>query len=220
MDVNNSGKNPQSPNDTSSKYQDILDQYSKQITTVPDSEAEPEVQTITDSDNVLKIVNSGSDIILPPPSPVSLPTAIIPPRDNTVSVLPPNPVVVQPSAIPAPATINTTVHPGNIEPPATNIAAKGSNFFKVLFYVSLLIFLAVASALAFSFVGGSKNGSNSVNPVPTIVEPTSVPEVESFCYLNDNKYKLNESFPSADGCNTCSCGLDGTISCTEKACNE
>jgi hypothetical protein len=75
--------------------------------------------------------------------------------------------------------------------------------------------------LAISFINSPKTATDSTNPsVPADVGPTSTPGVESFCYLNDNKYKLNESFPSADGCNTCSCGLDGTISCTEKACNE
>ena len=31
-------------------------------------------------------------------------------------------------------------------------------------------------------------------------------------------YKTGESFPSMDKCNTCSCGDDGSIRCTEMAC--
>jgi hypothetical protein len=31
-------------------------------------------------------------------------------------------------------------------------------------------------------------------------------------------HAVGESFPSADGCNTCSCGADGTVACTTRAC--
>jgi hypothetical protein len=33
-----------------------------------------------------------------------------------------------------------------------------------------------------------------------------------------NGHAAGESFPSADGCNTCSCGADGTVACTTRAC--
>jgi hypothetical protein len=179
MDSNNSSQDTSDPNDTSSKYQDILDQYSKQVTKSPDTEEETEDQPIINPDEVLKTVTPEPTPVSPPPEPISLLMENQPP------------------------------------------VVKESQFFKILFYFSILTFLTVASILAFSFINGSQTGNNSVNPaIPTTAEPTNTPESESFCYLNDNKYKLNESFPSADGCNTCTCGLDGTIVCTEKACNE
>jgi len=178
MDTNNSAPNTPSSDETSSNYQNILDQYSKQITITPEAETESDNQVVIDPNVALKTITPEPIPTLSPPT-VSLPTVA-----------------------PIPST-------------------KESNLFKILFFISLLIFLGVASALALSFVSNSKIGADSVNPVnPTVAEPTNPPETETFCYLNDNKYKLDETFPSADGCNTCTCSLDGTIACTEKACNE
>jgi hypothetical protein len=38
------------------------------------------------------------------------------------------------------------------------------------------------------------------------------------CMYNGKLYKTGESFPDADGCNTCSCSADGLVACTLKAC--
>ncbi|GEM_PF-537613 len=38
--------------------------------------------------------------------------------------------------------------------------------------------------------------------------------------VDGKEYKVGETFPAADGCNTCTCGKDGSISCTEKACSK
>ena len=38
------------------------------------------------------------------------------------------------------------------------------------------------------------------------------------CMYHGKSYKTGESFPSMDKCNTCSCGDDGSIICTEMAC--
>src|SRR5687768_15952435 len=38
------------------------------------------------------------------------------------------------------------------------------------------------------------------------------------CQVNGKGYALNEQFPASDGCNTCTCLIDGTAACTEKAC--
>lgn len=38
------------------------------------------------------------------------------------------------------------------------------------------------------------------------------------CTYNGASYGVGASFPSSDGCNTCSCGADGAIACTELAC--
>lgn len=38
------------------------------------------------------------------------------------------------------------------------------------------------------------------------------------CLYDNKPYPLGASFPSADGCNTCSCTAGGMIACTERAC--
>lgn len=38
------------------------------------------------------------------------------------------------------------------------------------------------------------------------------------CDYNGQIYKAGESFPSSDGCNTCSCTKGGLVACTERAC--
>lgn len=174
MDLNNSNQSPTVPDNTSLKYQDILDQYSKQITTASDEETEPEIHT--------------------PLPPVAVSSSVLPIHS------PSSPVVLSPD-------------------PPTATSVEGLNFFKILFFISLLVFLIVVSILAISFINDSKTTTNSISSnVPVSPEPTNAQEVQTFCYLNDNKYNLNDTFPSTDGCNTCTCGLDGTIACTEKTC--
>jgi hypothetical protein len=38
------------------------------------------------------------------------------------------------------------------------------------------------------------------------------------CTSGGTTYQPGDTFPSPDGCNTCTCGSDGNIGCTEKAC--
>jgi len=38
------------------------------------------------------------------------------------------------------------------------------------------------------------------------------------CSYEGQTYQPGDSFPASDGCNTCSCGADGTVACTLKAC--
>ena len=38
------------------------------------------------------------------------------------------------------------------------------------------------------------------------------------CNVDGLDYEPGESFPSSDGCNTCFCGEDGLVGCTERAC--
>ncbi|MBR9700323.1 hypothetical protein GOV11_00470 [Candidatus Woesearchaeota archaeon] len=41
---------------------------------------------------------------------------------------------------------------------------------------------------------------------------------KKYCIFEERTYRSGESFPAPDGCNTCYCGVDGTVGCTEKAC--
>ena len=92
---------------------------------------------------------------------------------------------------------------------------KTSSFLKVIFTLSLLIFIAVAVGLAY-FVF---NPSQKTNP-EIKTTPTSVPVQSNItCELNGFIYSLDQSFLSADGCNTCTCVSANNITCTEKDCN-
>lgn len=44
-------------------------------------------------------------------------------------------------------------------------------------------------------------------------------EPKAVCTYGDAQYQQGESFPAKDGCNTCTCGKDGMVQCTEMACN-
>lgn len=93
---------------------------------------------------------------------------------------------------------------------------KNNPFFKTLFFLSLLLFFGVAAAIAY-FVLINPNPKD-VN-VKTLTTPTITPtETNVICELNGFNYKQGDSFPSADGCNTCTCVSTDNIVCTEKAC--
>lgn len=38
------------------------------------------------------------------------------------------------------------------------------------------------------------------------------------CTYHGKAYKVGESFPSIDKCNTCACDADGSVPCTERFC--
>jgi len=91
--------------------------------------------------------------------------------------------------------------------------AATSTFIKILFYFSLLIFLAVIAAVANSFIKNQRTpATSSPTPIPTETQPAVI------CELNEMTYQVNESFPAADGCNTCACQSDQLIICTQIAC--
>lgn len=72
--------------------------------------------------------------------------------------------------------------------------------------ISLMIFFAAGYAAA-------------VITGPVSRKDTQPPMVKDCAY--DNKiYKSGASFTSSDGCNSCSCGKDGQISCTAMACED
>ena len=54
--------------------------------------------------------------------------------------------------------------------------------------------------------------------VPTEDAPVKDTVGGGGCTVDGTDYAAGESFPSADGCNTCSCGSDGQVACTLKAC--
>ncbi len=65
--------------------------------------------------------------------------------------------------------------------------------------------LALAAALPFAALAGCESDVNGGGGDET-------------CELDGQTYQAGESFPSPDGCNTCSCMDDGSIACTLMAC--
>jgi hypothetical protein len=97
-----------------------------------------------------------------------------------------------------------------------------TNIFKYIFFASLIIFLVVYSVLAFTLIkkptiDTTITTTSATLPIsPVMLSPTSVPT--QVCALNDKNYEVGESFTATDGCNTCTCSADLSISCTEKVC--
>lgn len=179
--------------DLSKQYQDILDHYSKEL-------SETKTNTPTEKVNT-------------PAQPPVLPQSSAPSEPITPTE--------QSAAFPEPiAPIEQSVVPP--EPPPV-VATSSNNFFKYLFFISLIIFLGVFGAVVYTLIKGIGNPSSiSVPSITSSLSPTPAAtnnNSSSICSLNDRQYQVGESFAAADGCNTCSCGADLTITCTQKACD-
>lgn len=98
--------------------------------------------------------------------------------------------------------------------------SSGTGFFKVLFFISLLIFLGVSGILAYSILNNSKkdNSSTNKNNIINNVTPTIMNTSGINCVLNEMVLKVGDTFAASDNCNTCVCNSDGTIGCTEEKC--
>lgn len=96
---------------------------------------------------------------------------------------------------------------------------KTSSLLKTLFIISLLIFLVVVGGLAyFIFYQPTKTNSKSTS-TPTPTNSANIPtQTAIVCELNGFIYNQGQSFPSSDGCNTCTCVSADNITCTEKEC--
>lgn len=172
--------------DLAKQYQDILDQYSKELASKPTAD-------------------SNSDTVPEPEISADIPLTEVPPPPPQTSFPPPAP------NLPPPPT------PTYIPPVAAPIVSqpRPNNFFKILFYLSLLIFLGVCTAIIYTlfFNNPTKKSSSSADtssPTPTISTQS--------CQLNNQTFAVDQSFWAADGCNTCTCLSDLTISCTTKIC--
>jgi hypothetical protein len=103
-----------------------------------------------------------------------------------------------------------------IVPVASTPAPESNGFFKILFFISLILFLGVLGANVYTFFiakpSVTSQNTPTLTPVPTESVQTQV------CELNDAKYQVGQTFTAQDGCNTCTCQSDKTISCTSEIC--
>lgn len=146
----------------------------------------------------------------PPPVPP------MPPTKPTDTPLPP------PEIPPTPPTPPPALPPLPPTPPisASATTKDSTSFFKILFILSFLLFLFVGVAVIYTIVlpqlkpniSNQNSPATTTSPAPTAIVNTPV------CELNDQRYQIGESFTAADGCNTCTCLEDLTISCTEESC--
>ena len=191
--------------DTSSEpnYQDILNKYAAELSQNP---PQPEVQPEPTPENLAS---------LPQPEPQAqlIESQPEPPQPQVEPQL--EPIAPPPPAPPAPPVVppSDDLYTPLTSEPATD---KGNGFFKVLFFLSLFLFIGVAAAVVYSFINSQKPLSNNQNTPSTGSSPTIS---ASTCKINEQEYSVGESFAATDGCNTCTCYPDLTVSCTEKACD-
>jgi len=109
--------------------------------------------------------------------------------------------------LPTPTITDSDIFP---KPPQNNL-------FKIIFIISLIIFILTTTVLAFTYFK-SQNNQKSSTP-NTIIEAAPTPTISDTCFLNDKTYQAGESFTATDGCNTCTCVSQNSISCTDKECS-
>lgn len=189
-----------SDNQTETNYQDILDKYAASIQNTEEAKntdiSEIKSEMITD-------VN--------PENPIPL-------SENPVEITPVDSIVPDSTENKDEAADAQKIEAGP-EPVAEipqSLPPKENNFFKYLFFFSLVIFIIVLVSVIFSFVNSQKDSSSNSSTVPTVA-PTETANSSS-CEINGENYQIGESFTATDGCNTCTCNPDMTIVCTEKTC--
>ncbi|MCK5809258.1 hypothetical protein KAH37_09760 [bacterium] len=67
---------------------------------------------------------------------------------------------------------------------------------------------------------GSDDGDSTQFDDDAVQDSDEVDDSDSAstCFYNGKEYNVGDTFPSDDGCNTCSCGEDLSINCTSMAC--
>ena len=145
------------------------------------------------------IVNSSTEVdpiadipLIEAPQPPTLPQPNLPP------ILPDIPEVSVPPISP-------------LSPP------RSGKFFKILFFISFVIFLGICGTIAYSIFSSSKSGPAVPSVTPTTQNPSPA-IINNFCRVNDQTYQIGQTFDAADGCNTCTCMPQLSISCSQLVC--
>ncbi|MFA5749917.1 MAG: hypothetical protein WC895_01705 [Candidatus Shapirobacteria bacterium] len=213
-------------------YQDILNKYAASIKSETNEETTEET---TDPQQFLKETNSLQI------EPAVIETTPEPEIKTESESIPETPIETTPIIKPTPQTetisgepVESTLEPPIPEPefsepevsPRTpeqikeevnqilDIKPNSLNLFKIFFIISFFIFITVIGILIYTFFSNSNNSSSD----DSSITPTTIISSDIFCELNGFKYQQGASFPSADGCNTCTCESENTITCTEKTC--
>ena len=204
--------------DLAKQYQDILDHYSQELA----NKAADDSQPAPPAPDVPETQPAAPEPVASIEPQIPLAESSLNNEDLPLTEVKPEPPADTPYIAPQAESPAPTAEPYEL-PPApvfdTQVdPPKTSNFFKYLFFIALFIFLAVCGAIVYTvfFSGTAKNSSSVSAPPVSDISPTTIPT--NVCQLNDHTYQVNETFAAADGCNTCTCTPDLTVSCTEKAC--
>jgi len=112
-----------------------------------------------------------------------------------------------PSSPPTPTITDSDIFP---KPPQNNL-------FKIIFIISLIIFVLTSTVLAFVYFKNQKSPP-IINNQPSTTDNLTPTAPSGTCFLNDKTYQTGETFTATDGCNTCTCVSQNNISCTDKEC--
>lgn len=194
------------PSENPSKYDEVLNQYSE---SKPESNSWAENLPKTEPEIKTESI---------PEAPIETPPIVEPAPQPEIEVTPepeflnktPDQIKQEISQILDDTPIDST---STIIPPVK----PKINIFQIIFVLSIVIFLVVVSIVAFTYFKSQKK-SSTIDDQSSTISDTPTPVSSVTCTLNDKTYKVGEGFPSADGCNTCSCSENGSIACTEKAC--
>ncbi|MBU1129997.1 hypothetical protein KKE45_01605 [Patescibacteria group bacterium] len=217
---------PQSSSDNDKKYQEILDKYAEQIKSqdqvptklpdLPNKVSEPKTETTP------KASAPPNPVVKPAPlspilnKPSSFPKPSLPPIPSNFSKPSLPPIPSQPPLV-LNKTQNIPTSPNQTEsttPPKNNL----SSFFKYLFFVSVLIFFSIVITLVYDYFKlRTLNSTKTTESIP-LTEDTVSEVKEKSCMVNDNSYKVGETFDAADGCNQCECGPEFAILCSQEEC--
>jgi len=215
-------------NSDQNKYQDILNQYADQINPEP---TKIDNQPKNEEQKSLKDINS---LQLEAPDPIlEIPSASEPqpePEIITQSPIIPEPEIkvtsepvvdlkedISPDINEVKSQVDEILnYQTRSDSPDESVAPienSLSNLPKILFFISLFIFIGIISALVYFLTSNSKSTDTS-DSTSTITPTVS----EAACTINGLSLGIGESFKAADGCNTCSCTAPDVIACTEMAC--
>lgn len=201
-------KNQNQPNQTAADYQKILDEYAASIKpeSAPDS-------PILEEEKIIKLDEVKDNLQLESPIHPSL-AANLETEDDyqkpfSIPPIPPQEIVKTPEEIKA-----------EVDKILADDSPKSSklNFIKILFIISLIIFLGIVGVIVYTLLQNSSTSDQKTDSnQSSTITPTSVVS-DGSCELDDNVYQIGESFASADGCNTCTCKSAEVITCTQKTC--
>lgn len=212
------------------QLQDLLDQYAQQASLPSNPNTTPATPTPV-SENKSSSLPDEMVEAMPQHAPdtevltTSNPNQPSPQNHNPEPPSQSPPIVNIPPNTPQSPPPSTSVVP----PPPTNPTTPSSysvplapplNFFKLTFYISLIIFLAVFGYLGYKIYLGEVTINFASNQASNVsIKPTAIPTpVLANCFLNDQTLRQGDTFPATDGCNTCTCNSDATITCTDEAC--
>ncbi|MAG18001.1 MAG: hypothetical protein CL944_00835 [Candidatus Diapherotrites archaeon] len=98
------------------------------------------------------------------------------------------------------------------------MGSKGFSIIElVIGIIAVIAVVAVVATIADVLFNSSDSGDGTVTTEPPVIDSDSGAVVGELC--SDQLHLIGDSpWPAGDGCNTCSCGSDGSITCTKIAC--